>query len=334
VKIAVVGLGHWGPNWVRNLYRTSGVDVVVYDADPARCGAVAREFRGVTRAASFDDVLADPQVDGVVIATPAPTHFAMGSQALKAGKAVLIEKPLSFSLADARDLVTIADGLRLPLMVGHTFEYNPAVVQLRELVRTGELGRIVYTYATRLNLGQIREDVNAMWNLAPHDVSILIYLLGEMPARVSARGTAFLQSGIEDVVFLTLEFPSGVLSQVHVSWLDPRKVRALTVVGDRRMVVYDDVDNEAKLRIYDKGVDRLATGDAREHYYRLRSGDIHIPRADLTEPLAVECAHFLECVRTGARPRTDGESGLRVVQVLEAAQRSLKADGVPVSVIP
>jgi predicted dehydrogenase len=330
MKVVVVGLGHWGPNWVRNLYRTSGIDVAVCDADAARVEAVRREFRGVSVMPGVDEVLADAHVRAVVVCTPAATHFDLGRRLLKAGKAVLIEKPLAFSSLEARELTSLAAVQNLTLMVGHTFEYNPAVVQLRELIRRGELGRIFYTYATRLNLGQIREDVNAMWNLAPHDVSIALYLLDEFPARVSARGKAFLQPDIEDVVFLTMEFPSGVVSQVHVSWLDPRKVRALTIVGQRRMAVYDDVDNDAKLRIYDKGVDRLATGNEHEHYYRLRSGDVHIPRQDLTEPLAVECAHFLDCVRTGARPRTDGENGLRVVRVLEAAQASLKADGVVV----
>ncbi len=331
-RVAVVGAGYWGPNWVRNFYRQSGVEVTVCDLDVGRLDQIAGEFRGVATTKDLDALLADPTLDAVVVSTPARTHFELGRKVLGAGKHVLIEKPLSFSTQEARELVDIAAHRGVTLMVGHTFEYNPAVIRLRELIQAGELGRIFYTYATRLNLGQIREDVNAMWNLAPHDISILLFLLGELPSRVNARGTAFLQEGIEDVVFMALEFPSGVVSHVHVSWLDPRKDRALTVVGDRKMVVFNDVDNEAKLRIYDKGVSRLATGDSREYFYRLRSGDIHIPRIELTEPLANECQHFLECIRTGARPRTDGENGVRVVQVLEAAQASLKADGAPVQV--
>jgi predicted dehydrogenase len=332
IRVAVVGVGYWGPNWVRNLSRQSGVDITVCDLDLGRLEQIAREFRGLETTKDLDALLADPAVTAVVVSTPATTHFELGRQVLEAGKHVLIEKPLSFSTREARELVDLAAGRGLTLMTGHTFEYNPAVIRLRALIQAGELGRIFYTYSMRLNLGQIREDVNAMWNLAPHDVSILVFLLGELPVRVSARGTAFLQEGIEDVVLMTLEFPSGILSHIHVSWLDPRKNRTLTVVGDRKMVVFDDVDNEAKLRIYDKGVSRLATGDSGEYFYRLRSGDIHIPRIEMTEPLANECQHFLECIRTGARPRTDGENGVRVVQVLEAAQASLKAGGAPVQV--
>jgi len=250
-----------------------------------------------------------------------------------AGKHVLVEKPLALSSGEAEELISVAERQKKVLMVGHTFEYNPAVLKIKELLGDGQIGHVYYAYSTRVNLGRVQQDLNALWSIAPHDVSILLFLLGEMPLEVSARGISHLSEGVEDVVFFTMFFPGNVLAHVHASWLDPSKVRRLTLVGSKKMVIYDDLASEGKVRVYDKGV--LKAGNGRvygEFQYKLHSGDIHIPKIDMTEPLHNECAHFIDCIRQGKRPRTDGENGLRVVKVLEAVQRSLEQRGVSVEV--
>jgi predicted dehydrogenase len=265
----------------------------------------------------------------VVIATPAATHYALTKAALTAGKHVLVEKPVAMSIAEADELVAASAGR--VLMVGHTFLYNAAVRHLKKLIDAGELGTLYYVYSQRLNLGQVRSDVNAWWNLAPHDVSVLLYLRdGALPARVSARGVDSLRPGVEDVVFATLTWSDRVAANVHVSWLDPSKVRKMTIVGSRKMVVYDDV-SEDKIVVLDKGVDRVPRAGERMDYdepdrYQLvqRAGDVWLPRIDFPEPLKVEVAHFLECIRTGSTPLTDGRHARDVVAVLEAGQRSLR----------
>jgi predicted dehydrogenase len=244
---------------------------------------------------------------------------------------VLVEKPLALSTAEAVALAEAADRAGRVLLVGHTFEYNPAVTRMRELVEAGDLGELWYLHSQRVNLGRIQSDINALWSIGPHDVSIANYLVGSAPRWVSARGARYLHADVEDVVFATLGYDGGVLAHLHVSWLDPSKLRRTTVVGSRRMVVFDDLDSEAKLRVYDKGADPVSGGFG-EFQFRLRRGDLHVPRTDLTEPLALELEHFLECCRTGARPRTDGWNGVRVVATLEAAQQSLDKGGIQVEV--
>jgi predicted dehydrogenase len=277
------------------------------------------------------DLLTDPDIEAVVIATPARTHYALAREALEAGKHVLVEKPLAMGSRQAEALIALADERRRVLMVGHIFEYHPAVRKIKSLIDEGELGQVYYIYSTRVNLGRVQSDINALWSIAPHDISILIYLLGTMPQSVSARGGTFLNGMVEDVVFLVLSFPDGMLGHVHASWLDPSKVRRMTVVGSRRMAVYDDVADEGKIKIYDKGVYRKGEDIYGEFQYRVHSGDIAIPRLDMAEPLRIECVHFAECVRQGRRPQTDGANGLRVVRVLEAAQASLEQGGTTVS---
>jgi len=277
------------------------------------------------------DLLTDPDIEAVVIATPARTHYALAREALEAGKHVLVEKPLAMGSRQAEALIALADERRCVLMVGHIFEYHPAVRKIKSLIDEGELGQVYYIYSTRVNLGRVQSDINALWSIAPHDISILIYLLGTMPQSVSARGGTFLNGMVEDVVFLVLSFPDGMLGHVHASWLDPSKVRRTTVVGSRRMAVYDDVADEGKIKIYDKGVYRKGEDIYGEFQYRVHSGDIAIPRLDMAEPLRIECVHFAECVRQGRRPQTDGANGLRVVRVLEAAQASLEQGGSTVS---
>ena len=326
-----MGLGYWGPNLLRTFAETPGARVVA--ACDARADALARwgaRYPGMRCVSSYAELLSAQDVEAVALATPAAAHEEMAQAALRAGKHVLVEKPIATSSAGARALIETARAASRTLMVGHTFEYNPAVLRLRDVVKSAAFGRPVYAYTTRVNLGQIRDDVNAMWNLAPHDISILLFLFDELPGAVTATGKAFVRPEQEDVVFVYIEFPSGAVAHLHVSWLDPSKVRRVTVVGERQMAVYDDLDPEAKLRIYDKGIDQQVIpheGGLADYTVKLRAGDIVCPQIPWKEPLLLECAHFVECVRNGQTPRTDGENGLRVTQVLEAAQQSLRSQG-------
>jgi len=332
MNVAVIGYGYWGPNLARNFHQLPEARLaLVSDLDTARLAEVARLYPATTVTTDYRQALTRPEIAAVAVATPVRSHFAIAQEALLAGKHVLVEKPLALTTAEAEALIALAERQQRTLMVGHTFEYNPAVWKIKELIAAGEIGQVYYAYANRVNLGRVQYDVNALWSIAPHDISILLYLLEVMPLAVSARGATYLSQGVEDVVFLTLAFPGNVLAHVQASWLDPSKVRRLTIVGSEKMIVYDDVDNEAKVKIYDKGVYRKGSTYG-EFQFRVHSGDIHIPRIDMTEPLRNECAHFVECVRTGQRPRTDGVCGLRVVRVLEAAQRSLEQGGANVQV--
>jgi predicted dehydrogenase len=333
VKAALLGYGYWGPNLARNLHQRLGADwVACVDLDHDRRSEVARRYPWVRPVADLDEVLADPAIDALVVATPARTHAGLAQAGLAAGKHVLVEKPLALSTAEAVALTEQAERAGRVLMVGHTFEYNPAVTKMRALLDSGELGDLWYLHSQRVNLGRIQSDVSALWSIGPHDVSIANFLVGAAPRWVAARGARYLHAEVEDVVFATLGYDGGVLAHLHVSWLDPSKVRRTTVVGSRRMVVFDDLDSEAKLRVYDKGADPVQGGFG-EYQFRLRTGDIHVPRTDLTEPLALELDHFLECCSSGARPRSDGWSGVRVVAALEAAQRSLDKGGQQVEVV-
>jgi predicted dehydrogenase len=331
--VALLGHGYWGPNLARNLHLRLGRSwVACVDPDPARRAEVAHRYPWLQVLADPAAVLADPEVDALVIASPARTHAPLVQEALAAGKHVLVEKPLALATVEATALAEQADRAGLVLMVGHTFEYNPAVTRMRALLEAGELGDLWYLHSQRVNLGRIQRDVNALWSIGPHDVSIANYLVGAAPRWVAARGARYLHADVEDVVFATLGYDGDVLAHLHVSWLDPSKLRRTTVVGSRRMVVFDDLDSEAKLRVYDKGADPVAAGGFGEFQFRLRRGDLHVPRTDLTEPLALELDHFLECCATGARPRTDGWNGVRVVATLEAAQLSLDKGGIQVDV--
>jgi predicted dehydrogenase len=330
VVVAQLGCGYWGPNLLRNLVAQQACRVKwVADPDPSRRAYVGQAHPGVGVTADFREPLEDREVDAVVIATPAASHYALTKAALAAGKHVLVEKPLAMSTTEADELVTAAAGRTL--MVGHTFLYNAAVSHLKKLIDAGELGTLYYVYAQRLNLGQVRSDVNAWWNLAPHDVSILLYLRGgELPEIVSARGIDYLQPGIEDVAFATLTWPDRVTAHVHVSWLDPSKVRKVTIVGSRKMLVYDDVSDD-KVAVLDKGVDRVPRAGERMDYDRLdryqlvhRAGDVWLPRVEFQEPLKVELDHFLECIRTGQAPLTGPGHARDVVAVLEAGQRAMR----------
>jgi predicted dehydrogenase len=321
VRAGVVGLGYWGPNLARNLAAIPGCELA-WLCDP-RTGAAAgpsRSFPGARVTGDVEDLLGDASLDAVVLATPVPTHAELAIAALAAGKHCFVEKPLATNLADAERVLEAAQATEKVLMVGHLLEYHPAVGRLKELVDADELGDLYYIYTNRLNLGQLRADENALWSLGAHDVSVVLHLIDEEPEECLAQGASYVRAGIEDVVFCYLRFPSGIVAHLHLSWLDPHKERRLTVVGARRMATFDDMLLEGKLTVYDKGFDE----DARSWgEYIARSGDIFSPRIPNAEPLRIECEHFLECVRTGATPRSDARSGVRVVRVLERLQRSL-----------
>lgn len=331
LRLGLVGYGYWGPNLARNFHQLPEAWLVACaDADNARLAEAARLYALQQTANDARALIENPTLDALVIATPARSHFELVSQALDAGKHVLVEKPLALTSDDARALTDLAQKNKRVLMVGHTFEYNPAVWKIQELLDAGALGELYYIYANRVNLGRVQTDINALWSIAPHDVSIMLALLKQMPKSVSAHGATYLNHGVEDVVFALLNFPNNIVGHIHASWLDPSKTRQMTFVGSEKMIVYDDVDPEAKIKIYDKGV--YKRGDAfGEFQLRVRSGDLYIPKIDLTEPLKYECAHFLECIRDNKTPRTDGENGLRVVRVLEAAQESLKHNGASIT---
>jgi predicted dehydrogenase len=323
LRIAVAGLGYWGPNIARNFAALPGAELAwCCDNDAANRARVAPMFPGVPFTAHLDDVLADSTVDAIALATPVPTHAPLAIRVLEAGKHCFVEKPMAQSAADAESVVAAARDASRTLMVGHLLEYHPGVVKLKALIDGGELGKVLYIYGNRLNLGKLRADENALWSLGAHDVSVLLRLAGEEPYEVQARGESYMREGVEDVVFCFLRFPSGLAAHLHLSWLDPHKERRFTVVGEQRMATFDDMALEGKIMVYDKGFDEPA-GRASYGEYITRSGDIWSPRLSNVEPLRTECEHFVQSIRTGSAPISDGEAGLRVVRVLEALQRSL-----------
>lgn len=332
IKVGVIGCGYWGPQLIRNLYEMSNVELVaVADTKPDRIEFVRRHYPGVTLYNHHQQLL-ESDVEAVVIATPIHTHHRIAMEALSAGKHIMVEKPLAASVDEAVEMINLGRARSRMVMVGHTFLYNPAVQELRRLVADGELGRIYYVDAARLNLGLFQRRADVMWDLAPHDISILMYILGRMPVAVSARGSACVQDDVHDVAYLELLFENCVSAHVHVSWLDPAKVRRITVVGDRKMAVYNDVSLVEKIRVYDTGVESPMTNNFGEFQLSYRHGQVTIPYITWQEPLRLELEHFAECARTGTEPRTDGMQGLAVVSVLEAASRSLRQGGLRVQI--
>jgi predicted dehydrogenase len=329
VSVGVVGLGYWGPNLARNFAALPECELAwCCDADAQRRERLAGQFPSARFTGDLDELLSDPALDAVVLATPVPTHATLAARVLQAGKHCFVEKPLAQSVADAELAVAAAAQAGRLLMVGHLLEYHPGVLALKEVVDSGELGELRYIYGNRLNLGQLRADENALWSLGAHDVSVVLALAGEEPYELSARGESYMRDGIEDVVFGFLRFPSGLAAHLHLSWLDPHKERRFTVVGDKRMATFDDMEAERKVTIYDKGFDEKSNS------YVARAGEIRSPLVPNTEPLAIECRHFIECVREGRAPRSDGESGLRVVRVLEGLQAELDSSRRSAAVLP
>ena len=333
IRVAVIGAGHWGPNLIRNFHNRERSEVAwVVDRDAARIALVRSRFPDVKTAPDAADALADPRVDAVVVATPATTHHALARAALGQGKHVLVEKPIATDARHGEELCALAVKNGLVLMVGHVFLYNPGIRRVKQYLDAGDLGRVYYVSMVRTNFGPIRLDVNAAWDLASHDVAIANYWLGTGPVAVSAIGGTWINDGVEDAVFATFRYRDNVFANLHVSWLNPRKSRDITVVGERRMLTFDDMDLAEPLRLYDKQVtaDRIAPGyvDSFASFRAsVREGDITIPKVPLGEPLKAECDHFLECIETGAKPLTGGAEGLAVVRALEALQRSARGRG-------
>jgi len=334
MNLAVIGCGYWGPNLVRNFIQSNKVaQVTCCDLDQARLDRMKKLYPSVEVLSDYKELLERSDLDAVAIATPVKAHYPIAKEFLLHDKHVFIEKPLTHSYESALDLVRLAEERRKVLMVGHTFEYTAAVNKAKQIVENGELGRILYVSSIRVNLGLFQPDINVVWDLAPHDISIILYILGEAPTSVNCQGKAHFQKDIEDVATTTLQFRSGVIAFIHSSWLDPNKIRRTTIVGTKKMLVYDDIEPQEKIKIYDKGVEVPPYYDTfAEFQFSYRYGDIYSPRIDDYEPLKKESEHFLECIRTGRPPLSDGYSGLRVVSILEAASKSLKLSGRAVSV--
>ena len=330
-RVGVVGLGAWGWNVARNFAELKNCKLVTCcDMDERRLAAASRAWPGVDPVATFDEMIRR-DIEAVVISSPAITHYELAKKAMLAGLDVFVEKPFTLKVSHAEELVELAEKNKRILMVGHLLEYHPVVRRLKTMIKSGELGPLYYIYTQRVNLGRIRGDENALWSFAPHDISQILYMLDMEPTDVSVRGQSFIQEGIEDVAFVSLYFENRIMAHIHLSWLDPHKVRKTTIVGADKMAVFDDAEATEKLRIYDSHAEVPAARTYGEAI-QVRFGDILIPRVDMTEPLKLECQHFVDCVSSRVTPVSDGRDGLRVVRILEAAQRSLEQDGVPVKI--
>lgn len=335
MRVAVAGLGYWGPLLVRNLVAMPECsDLFVYDSQESRMKVMTTNYPGVAAASSFDELLEDPHLDAVVLATPVETHVELASKAIAAGKNVLVEKPLATSRAEADRLIAEATESGVLVMAGHTFLYSPAVMLVTERLRSGELGDPIYVHSSRVNLGIHRSDSSVLWDLGPHDLSILLQWLGEEPVRVSATGLSSLPGRKPDVAFIYLEFGSGAIANIHLSWLAPTKLRRTMLVATRKMVVYEDTNAEEPVKIYDKGVDLPDPTSFGEHQVQYRTGDVVSPRVESWEPLRRELEHFLARVANGETPSDPERKAATIVGVIEAAEHSLRNRGVPVNIAP
>jgi predicted dehydrogenase len=334
IKVGVIGCGYWGPNLIRNFSSLPGCKVKsICDIDCERLSSMKRLYPGVESSTDADHVINDPEIDAIAIATPVYLHFEMGKKSLMMGKHTFIEKPMASSAAQCQALIALAAKQKLILMIGHTFIYTSAVRKIRDIIDSGELGEIFYISSRRLNLGLFQKDINAAWDLAPHDISIILYITQQPPISVNCQGKAHVVEGIEDVITLSMDFPNGIFATFHGSWLDPHKVREIKVVGSKKMLVYDDTEPLEKIKIYDKRVDVPPHYDTfAEFQYSYHYGDMYAPYVNQVEPLKVQLGHFLDCIRTGAKPDSSGWEGLKVVRILEAASESLKNDGAKVKI--
>jgi predicted dehydrogenase len=333
INIGVIGCGYWGPNYVRVFNELqNSKSYYACDLDMKKMDQIKKLNPSTLLTENYENILANPDIHAVCICTPASKHFEIAKKALLAGKDVLVEKPLALSSVDVKELMQIANEKKRILMVGHVYKFNPGIEKLKELIVSGELGRIYYIHLLRIGFGPFRTDVNAMWDLAPHDISIVTDLLGSEPLSVSATGASYLQPSIEDVVFLTLNFPNKVIAGIHVSWLNAYKDRTITVIGSKKTAVFDDIKKE--LKIYDKSVtaNDNVVGDYSKFQFLVRDGDITIPKLDSAEPLKKQCMHFLDCIEKRNQPTTDARDGLKVIKILEAGQRSLKQNGIPTTI--
>lgn len=333
LTVGVIGCGYWGPNLIRNFINLKDAEVkICSDINSGRLDHMKQLYPSLATTTDYKDIIKDESIDAVVIATPVSTHYQLAAEALEAGKHVFCEKPLTQSVEEGVKLVDLADEKGRTLMVGHTFVYTAAVNKVKDLINSGELGDIYYMSTARVNLGLFQEDINVVWDLAPHDVSIMNYVLGTRPVAVSAVGHSYIQPDIQDVSFITMRYPGSILTNLHVSWLNPNKIRSTTVVGSKKMMVYDDISSLEKIRIYDKGVDVIPHYDTfGEFQLSYRYGDIHIPKLNEAEPLKMECQHFIDCIE-GADPQSSGRHGLEVLIVLDAIDRSMKQHGAEIEI--
>jgi predicted dehydrogenase len=332
LNIAIIGAGYWGKNLVRNFATAQRCNLkYVCDRNENILAKHKANFPFIQVSADFDNVLCDSEVDAVVIATEASAHFEIAKKAIEAGKHTYVEKPLTLKASDAKVLIDMAKQNKARLMVGHLLEYHPAVTYLKNLIDDGEVGTPLYMYTQRVNLGIVRQNENAWWSLAPHDISVICYLFGSEPVSVTARGRCYLQTDIEDVVFATIDFADGKFASIHCSWLDPHKIRKMTIVGSKKMVTFDDMEPTEKIRMYDKTAEINHEANTFAEFISLRFGNILIPEVKSEEPLAKECAHFIDCILDDKPVLSDGNDGLRVVQILEAGQKSLKNNSIPVN---
>lgn len=329
LNVSVVGCGYWGPNLIRNFSQIPYCNMkICCDLGLEKLKRMKTLYPSIEITDNIDTILNDPSIDAVAIATPVYTHFKLGSKCLEHDKHILIEKPMASSSDECIQLLKLAEQHNKRLMVGHTFEYTAAVNKAKQIVDSGELGEILYINCIRVNLGLFQPDINVIWDLAPHDISIIFYILNQFPESINAQGKAHFKASIEDVATTTLNFPNGTIAFIHNSWLDPDKIRKITFVGSKKMLVYDDISQNEKLKIFDKGIDAPPYYDSyAEFHFSYRYGDIYTPHLKEYEPLRRECEHFLTCIQNSETPRSDGYSGLRVVAVLEAATNSLRKNG-------
>jgi len=322
MNLGIIGAGNWGINLVRNFCKILGINsVTVCDLDENRLSLIESEYTGIKTCGRPDVIIDDNKIKAIVISTPVETHYEIAKKSLLAGKHVFVEKPLALEVEKAEELIHIAKDSELTLMVDHLLVYHPVVCKIKELIDKGELGKIYYLYSQRLNLGVVRSRENVLWSLGPHDISVFLYLLNDFPSRIEASGGIYVQESkkIEDAVFLHLNFSSGIDANAHLSWLDPHKTRKMTIVGDKKMIVFDDMEPRNKLAIFDKGVEWTEKGGVSVRY-----GDIYLPSIPLYEPLRAACEHFIDCVENGKEPKSDGKSGVEVLKVLKKAQESLE----------
>ncbi|MFC1782196.1 Gfo/Idh/MocA family protein [Planctomycetota bacterium] len=334
INIGVIGCGYWGPNLIRNFRSLADCQVKkICDINPDRLAHMKKLYPEIENTDQVDDIINDAVIETVAIVTPVSLHYELAMKSLEAGKHTFVEKPMASSGAECREMVAAAQKRNLTLMVGHTFIYTSVVRKIKEIIESGEIGEIYYISSRRLNLGLFQKDINVAWDLAPHDISIILYFSKQPPVSVSCQGKAHVAPGIEDVSNMSLDFPNGNFATIQSSWLDPNKIREMTIVGTKKMIVYDDMEPLEKIRIYDKRVetpphyDTFAEFQCSYHY-----GDTYAPYIKQVEPLKVECQHFLDCIRTGAKPDSSGLEGLQVVQILEASSQSLKSNGAKVQI--
>lgn len=330
-NVGVIGCGYWGPNLLRNFAENEAAQLRwICDTDEARLAAMGRRYPMVQTTTDYRQLVDDPELHAVAVVTPVATHFSLAKELLSAGKHVLVEKPLTATVREARELIDLADANQRTLMVDHTFVYTGAVRKMKELVASGELGDLLYFDSVRINLGLFQRDINVLWDLAPHDLSIMDYLIERQPQGVSAIGSCHIEAGIENIAYLIMKFPDDFIAHFHFNWLAPVKIRHTLIAGSSKMILYDDIEPTEKVRVYDKGVTANRVGDREADYQTLvsyRTGDVWAPKLDATEALRYVVAEFLDSIRSGRPPLTDGHAGLRVVSLLEAAQKSLKCGG-------